>query len=111
MKKTSLKTLVAYLNGENVDISEVKAELTAELTGYEAEAAVKRSEYDAIRDAVFGVMSTVKPMTVAEIFDAAASKLPKGATKGKVQYGLLNYWTDRVEKISEPKQPNTYRLK
>lgn len=108
MKKNDLRTLVDYLNGKNVDITEVKAALEAELEKDIAAKDAKAAEYDAIREVVFSKLGDV-PMTVADLFAACGAELPEGTTKNKVQYGLLNYWKDEVVKIEG--KPNQYRRK
>ncbi len=107
MKKATLKSLVAYLNGETVtNLSELKAELENELSKGEAKAQANRDAYAEAHDAVMAVM-TSGLMTVQEIYDACADTLPDGFSKSKVQYGLLNYWKDEVVKVEG--QPNQYR--
>ena len=108
MKKNDLRTLVDYLNGKNVDITEVKAALEAELEKDVAAKDAKAAEYDAIREVVFTKLGDA-PMTVAELFAACEAELPEGVTKNKMQYGLLNYWKDEVIKIEG--KPNQYRRK
>ena len=108
MKKNDLRTLVDYLNGKNVDITEVKATLEAELEKHAAAKDAKATEYDAIREVVFSKLGSA-PMTVADLFAACEAELPEGVTKNKVQYGLLNYWKDEVVKIEG--KPNQYRRK
>lgn len=108
MKKSSIRTLVAYLNGQQVDITEIKAELEAELAADNEKKLAKNAEYDAIYEVIMTVLSDT-PMTVAQIYDACNGALPKGTTKNKIQYGLLNYWKDEVVKIEG--KPNQYRRK
>lgn len=108
MKKSSIRTLVAYLNGQQVDITDIKAELEAELAADNEKKLAKNAEYDAIYDVVMTVLGGT-PMTVAQIYDACNGALPEGTTKNKIQYGLLNYWKDEVVKIEG--KPNQYRRK
>ena len=110
MKKSTLKSLVAYLNGETVaNINEIKAELQAELSKGEEKAKANRDLYAAAHEAVMGVMSD-KPMTVADIFAACEDKLPENFTKAKVQYALLHYWNDEVVKVENGRSAYQYRL-
>lgn len=108
MKKNTIKSLVAYLNGANVpEIAEIKAELEAELAKGEAKAQANREAYSAAHDAVMSVL-TDTPKTVAEIHAECADELPDGFSRSKVQYGLLNYWANEVVKVENPKGANTY---
>lgn len=109
MKKSTMKSLVAYLNGQNVpEIAEIKAELEAELAKGEAKAQANREAYAVAHDVVMNVMSSAL-MTVQEIFDACADELPEGFSKSKIQYALLNYWNDEVVKVENAKGANQYR--
>ena len=111
MKKNTIKSLVAYLNGADVpEIAEIKAELEAELAKGEAKAQANREAYAAAHDAVMSVLFDA-PMTVKEIVAACGDELPEGFSASKVQYGLLNYWADEVVKIENVKGANTYRRK
>lgn len=110
MKKSTLKSLVAYLNGETVaNINEIKAELQAELSKGEEKAKANRDLYAAAHEAVMSVMSDT-PMTVADIFAACEDKLPENFTKAKVQYALLHYWNDEVVKVENGRSAYQYRL-
>lgn len=105
MKKVTIETLVAYLNGETVtNLDEIKAELEAELTKGKAKADANRAIYEDIHDAVIKVLeSATNPVTAQELADET------GYAKGKIVYGLRNYWADEVEKTEG--KVNTYALK
>lgn len=105
MKKATIETLVAYLNGETVtNLDEIKAELEAELTKGKAKADANRAVYEEIHDAVIEVLkSATDPVTAQELADET------GYAKGKIVYGLRNYWADEVEKTEG--KVNTYTLK
>ena len=109
MKKSTIKTLVAYLNGADVDNLElIKEELEAELAKEEQRKADKTSAYDTAWEAVRELLSkSNKPLSAAEI--AAQAELPEGFGKGKVVYGLGHDWADRVVKIEG--KVNEYKLK
>ena len=63
MKKTSLQSLVNYLNGETVtNIAEIKAEIEAELAKGEAKAQANRDLYAEATPIVLGALS-VNSMT------------------------------------------------
>ena len=105
MKKNTIETLVAYLNGETVtNLDEIKAELEAELTKGKAKADANRAVYEEIHDAVIKVLeSATNPVTAQELADET------GYAKGKIVYGLRNYWANEVEKTEG--KVNTYALK
>ena len=105
MKKVTIETLVAYLNGETVtNLDEIKAELEAELTTGKAKADANRAVYEEIHDAVIEVLkSASNPVTAQELADET------GYAKGKIVYGLRNYWANEVEKTEG--KVNTYALK
>lgn len=111
MKKNTLKSLVAYLNGQEVtNLDEIKSELEAELAKNEEKAQANRDLYATAREIVMKYMSEV-PQTVADIFAACESELPDGFSKGKIQYALLNTWAADVVKVENPHGANQYRLK
>jgi len=105
MRKNTIETLVAYLNGETVtNLDEIKAELEAELTKGKAKADANRAIYEEIHDAVIEVLkSASNPVTAQELADET------GYAKGKIVYGLRNYWANEVEKTEG--KVNTYALK
>ena len=114
MKKATLQYLVDLMNyrinqngGEaetdTVYVS-VRDELTAELSKGKAKADANRALYDEIRDAVVEALrSATAPVTAQELADET------GYAKGKIVYGLTNYWSDLVVKIEG--KTNTYTLK
>lgn len=113
MKKSTLKSLVSYLNGETItNLDEIKGELEAELARGEEKAAANRAMYAEAHDVVINAMGYVDhAMTLAEIVEACGDELPEGFTKSKLQYALLNYWTTEVV-VNRYGQgvANTYRL-
>ena len=110
MKKNSMLTLVAFLNGQDVDVSEAKAELEAELAKDAERAQVKGALYDSAKEIVMGELRVAeKPVTIGELFSAVEDKLPEGFTKGMVQYAITKRWADEVGKVEG--NPNTYFAK
>ena len=108
MKKSSLLSLVSYINGEAVDnIAEIKAEIEAELSkGVEAKA-VNDAIYAEAKATVMAVLDKLTaPATLAEIYVEAEDLLPEGFTKGKFQYAMTRLWVDDVVKTEG--KPNTY---
>ena len=100
-----MQTIVNYIDTNNIsELAEVRNELVAELAKGKAKAEANRVIYDEIHDAVIKVLkSATAPVTAQELADET------GYAKGKIVYGLTNYWTDEVEKIEG--KTNTYTLK
>ena len=98
MKKSTMKSLVAMLNGETVEnVAELKAELEAELNRNAEKVAAKAAEYEAAKPIVIEAIRVIgKAATAAEIFAEAEKGLPEGFTKNRMQYGLTHYWTDVI---------------
>ena len=105
MKKSSLQSLVSLLNGEAIEnADEIKAELEAELSKGQAKAEANRAVYADIHDKVIAVLSGVTtPVTAQDIADET------GIARGKIVYGLKNYWADEVV-VDTTGKANTYRL-
>ena len=105
MKKATLQSLVNYLNGQTVEnLPEIKAELEAELSRGKAKAQANREAYAEIHDKVIAALSAASaPVTAQEIADET------GIARGKIVYGLTNYWADEVVKDTTGKA-NTYSL-
>lgn len=91
-------------NIDTAEAQEVREELTAELSKGKAKADANRAIYDEIHEAVIGALkSATDPVTAQELADET------GFAKGKIVYGLRNYWADEVEKIEG--KVNSYTLK
>jgi len=105
MKKITMQTIVNYIDTNRIsELAEVRNELVAELAKGKAKAEANRAIYDEIHDAVLETLkSATAPVTAQELADET------GYAKGKIVYGLTNYWTDEVEKIEG--KTNTYILK
>lgn len=100
-----MQTIVNYIDTNGIsELAEVRNELVAELAKGKAKAEANRAIYDEIHDAVIKVLkSATAPVTAQELADET------GYAKGKIVYGLTNYWTDEVEKIEG--KTNTYAIK
>ena len=110
MKKSVLESIRNYLNGdETVDLSVLREEVNAEWNRLTEKANTNREAYAAAKEIACGILSST-PMTVKEIF-AASNEWPQNFSDKKVQYGLLNYWTDVAEKHENGKAANTYTRK
>lgn len=111
MKKSTMKALVSYLNGETItNLDEIRAELEKELNKGAEKAAANRAMYEDARDIVInGLVTAGKPVTVAELYDFIKEDLPSGFSRSKVQYGMLNYWIDELVVIDG--NPKTYTVR
>ena len=111
MKKSSLLSLVSFLNGEAVDnIAEIKAEIEAELSKGAEKAQANRDLYDKAHKVVIKAMSKLTaPAPISEIFAEVEGALPEGMTKGKLQYAVTRLWSDEIVKTEG--KVNSYSLK
>ena len=98
----TILSLIATI--DTPEAEEVRAELTAELAKGQAKADANRAVYADIHDKVIKALTDAgKPVTAQEIADEI------GIARGKIVYGLTNYWSDEVVKDSTGKA-NTYTL-
>ena len=105
MKKLSMETLVNYINDNNLtDLFTIRDEMTAELSKNKAKADSNRAVYVVMHDKVMQALSgAAKPVTAQEIANET------GFARGKIVYGLRNYWSDEVV-VDSTGKVNTYRL-
>ena len=109
MKKSTLSTLVSYLNGETItNLDEIRAELEKELNKGAEKAAANRALYDAAKEVVLANLSET-PVTVSELYEQISDELPDGFSRSKLQYGMLHYWSDEV--VKHDGSPATYARK
>ena len=100
MKKTTMMTLVDYIVTNDIEeLYPVRDELVAELNKGEAKAQANRDLYAQAHDIVMDALSTETPVTIGELWDEVADRLPDGMTKGKVQYAVTRLWTDEIVKV------------
>ena len=107
MKKATMNTVIELLAGIDTPEAEaVRAELTAEVAKGKEKAEANRAAYAEYHEKVVDALKGAdgKPVTAQELADAT------GIARGKIVYGLTNYWADEVEVDKTGKQ-NTYRLK
>ena len=104
MKKASLESLVTLLTETNA-LPEVRDEIVAELSKGKAKADANRELYVEYHEKVIAALSAAsQPVTAQELADET------GIARGKIVYGLKNYWADEVE-VDSTGKANTYRLK
>ena len=109
MTKSIMKSILTLIaNDESAEATEVREALTAELSKGEAKAQANRDLYESAKDVVLGALSET-PVTIGELYDEIASRLPDGMTKGKVQYAITRLWADKVTKVEG--KVNAYALK
>lgn len=111
MKKSTMEALYAVLNTGAAVTDELRNEFNAEYERTAAKSRANAAMYDEAHDALMNAAEWDKPMTAAELAETFADVLPDGFTKSKVQYALLHYWTDEVEKHENGKNAYTYSRK
>lgn len=106
MKKSTLQSLVSYLDGGTVtNLDEIRAELEAELNRGKAKAEANKAAYADYHVRVMDTLrGSINPLSAQEIADET------GIARGKLVYGLTNYWADEVEKDTTGKT-TMYRIK
>ena len=109
MTKNTMKSIYAYLNGDtSVDVEALRTALGEEIAKDEEKAAANRALYEEAHDIVIQTITGVK-MTMNDLWDAIASKMPEGMTRSKIQYALTHYWeSDVVREKDADGKVNTY---
>ena len=111
MKKNVFEMVVAMVNGQPVsDMDILRNEVNAEWERMTAKANANKSAYDMAKETALSILSDV-PMTAKALFAAGEGLWPEGFTQAKVQYALIHYWNDVVEKHVVDKGANTYSIK
>jgi len=105
MKKSLATAILSLIETiDTPEAEEVRAEITAELNKGQAKAEANRAIYDEIHDKVIEALTTAgKPVTAQELADET------GYARGKIVYGLKNYWADEVI-VDSTGKANTYTL-
>ena len=111
MKKVSLRAIVDYIVENDVtELSEIKDEIVAELAKDEVKAQANRDLYAQAKGIVMDALRlATAPVTIGELYDSIATKLPEGFSKGKVQYAVTRLWSDEIVKTEG--KVNTYSLR
>lgn len=111
MKKSTLESVINYLNGDtSVDVAELRNTLVAEYNHLNEKALANADLYASARETVLDAL-TDTPITVADLFNKIEADLPEGFSRGKVQYGLLHQWREDVTVTEMPKSANMYSRK
>ena len=111
MKKSTMQSLVDYLNGATInDLEKIKEELEAELNRNAEKAAANRELYESAKSVIFeGFRVAGTPVTIAELYEEIKDELPQGFSKSKVQYAVTRLWSDEIVKTEG--KTNTYTVK
>ena len=107
MKKATMNTILSLIaNINTAEANAVRDELTAELNKGAEQKAQNDALYEAAKAVVMNELGDT-PVTISELYDAVADKLPEGMTKGKLQYAVTRLWKDEIVRIEG--KVNTYR--
>ena len=120
MKKATMIALVNYLNdmigmnGGEADTEEfivnARDEMTAELNKGAEEKARNAELYESAKAVVMDELSVAtEAVTISELYEAVADKLPEGFTKGKLQYAVTRLWVADGSIVKVEGKVNTYR--
>lgn len=108
MKKSIYLTIKDALTHFGYDDEEVMEALDAEINKGEAVKAENAKLYESAKAVVMDELATTtEGVTIGELYDAVADKLPEGFTKGKLQYAVTRLWKDEIVRIEG--KVNTYR--
>ena len=106
MKKATMNTIVNYINAHEIaELFEVRDELVAELSKGAEKAQANRELYDVAKEVALSELGET-PVTIGELYEAIADKLPEGFTKGKLQYAMTRLWGDAIGRVEG--KVNTY---
>jgi len=110
MKKATMNTILTLIATIDTPEAEaVRTELTAELNKGEAVKAENAKLYDTVKPIVMNELATTaEAVTIGELYDAVADKLPEGFTKGKLQYAVTRLWLG-TDIVRVEGKVNTYR--
>ena len=112
MKKSTIAALYNYFvkSDDTIDLSTAVEDIRTEYEKSAAKDIAKMNAYEQAKPIVFAAIADT-PLTVKDIFAACEDELPQDFTAHKIQYALLHYWADEVEKIDNGKSPFTYKVK
>ena len=106
MKKATLTAIANYLSEKNDEsMMDALAEIQAELNKGQAKKDATTTAYAEMWEKVYQALTdATAPVTAQEIADET------GLSRGKIVYGLTNYWANEVIKDTSGKS-TTYALK
>ena len=110
MKKATMNTILSLIATIDTPEAEaVRAELNAELNKGAEEKARNAELYESAKAVVMDELSTsTEAVTISELYEAVADKLPEGFTKGKLQYAVTRLWLG-TDIVRVEGKVNTYR--
>ena len=109
MKKATLSAIYETLKTMDYD-PEILSEIETELNRGAEKAQANRDLYASAHDIVIEALRTASaPVTIGELYEAIATELPEGMTKGKVQYAVTRLWVDEIVKTEG--KVNSYSLR
>jgi response regulator of citrate/malate metabolism len=105
MKKSSLSTILSLISTiDTPEAEQIRDEINTELAKGQAKADANRAAYAELHDKVMEVLRiATTPVTAQEIAEELS------VARGKIVYGLTNYWSDEVVKDTTGKS-TTYAL-
>lgn len=105
MKKSIYESILSLVSSiDTPEAEEVREAVTAELSKGKAKADANRAVYADIHDTIIALLQReARPLTAQEMADET------GISRGKIVYGLTNYWSTEVIKNSDGKT-TTYTL-
>lgn len=107
MKKATLNTILTLIATiDTPEAEEVRTELTAELNKGAEQKAQNAALYEAAKPIVMEELGDAT-VTIGELYDALADKLPEGFTKGKLQYAITRLWAEDFVRVEG--KTNGYR--
>ena len=106
MKKATMNTILSLIADIDTPEAEVvRAELNAELNRGAEEKARNAEVYEQAKAIVMSELGAT-PVTISELYDAIADKLPADFPKGKLQYAMTRLWKDEI--VRTEGKVNTY---
>ena len=111
MKKATMNAIVNYINDNAIEeLFEVRDELVAERNKGAEEKARNAELYESAKAVVMDELSVAtEAVTISELYEAVADKLPEGFTKGKLQYAVTRLWVADGSIVKVEGKVNTYR--
>ena len=110
MKKATMNTILSLISTiDTPEADEVRAELNAELNRGAEQKARNAELYESAKAVVMDELAVAtEAVTIGELYEAVADKLPEGFTKGKLQYAVTRLWLGNgIERVEG--KVNTYR--
>lgn len=111
MKKSTLEALYNLANGTGSMTDELRADIVAEYERTTAKSRANTELYDKAWNVLAECTEWDKPMMVKELWVIVEANMPDGFSASKMQYGMLNKWSDKVTKHDNGKDAFKYSRK